>query len=424
MRPSDSVRWRPAWRVTVALVTTLASLAGCRQPQAKPAPPPAQVTVSKPVERDLVQWDEYSAYLSSPDTANVKARVSGLIVQAQFKEGAVVRKGDVLFKIDPRPFQADLDSKKAAVAQARSMMDQANAHLSRYEKVIGTKAISQDDYDAAKASCEQAGAAVSAAEAALETSKLNMDWTDVRAPIPGRVGKMNVTLGNLVNGGSGQETTSLTTIVSIDPIYCYINIPSGAALRYQKLALKEKQSDVAGAKIPCYLKLEDEVTYSHQGVIDFVDNQVDVNTGTVQVRGVFPNPDGLMTPGLFTLMRVPASGRVHAILVPDAAVNTDQNERYLLIVGSGDLVERRPVKLGAVFGTLRAIAGGLKPGEQVIVNGMQSARPGAKVKPHEAQIPAASLDELEQAAQGSPGAPPATRPAEPPATQPSPEGRT
>ena len=202
----------------------------------------------------------------------------------------------------------------------------------------------------------------------------------MRAPITGRVSRMNVTVGNLVNGGSGQAT-ALTTIVSIDPLYCYINVPESAALRYQELALKEKKGNVAGANVACSLQLENETNFPHQGVIDFVDNQVDVNTGTQQIRCVFANPTTILTPGLFALTRIPASGRYQALLIPDAAVNTDQDERYLLIVGANNVVQQRPVKLGALFGTLRSITDGLKPGEKVIVNGMQLAHARCESRP-------------------------------------------
>jgi RND family efflux transporter MFP subunit len=348
----------------------------------------------------VVRWDQYSGYLSSPKTVTVNARVSGLIEEAPFQEGAIVHEGDLLFKIDPRPFHADLDNKKAAVAQAKAMTDKTRADFERFTLLLRAEVIARSDYDNTKAAYEEAAASLSAAEAALETSRLNLEWTDVRAPITGRISRMNVTVGNLVNGGSGQATT-LTTIVSIDPLYCYINVPESAALRYQELALQEQKSNVAGAKVGCFLQLENETNFPHQGVIDFVDNQVDVNTGTVQIRCLFRNPTTILTPGLFSLTRIPASGRYPALLIPDAAVNTDQSERYLLIVGANDVVQQRPVKLGALFGTLRSITDGLKPGERVIVNGMLSAMPGAKVDPHEVPIPAEALAALEDAAAGS-----------------------
>jgi len=376
----------------VALLVTV--IPGCKGVVAKQAPPPASVTVSLPVQRDVVRWDQYSGYLSSPKTVTVSARVSGLIEQSPFEEGAIVHAGDLLFKIDPRPFQADLDNKKAAVAQARATAIKTRADFGRSSELIKQQVIAPSDFDTTKASYGEAAASLDAAEAALETSRLNLEWTEVRAPITGRVSRMNVTVGNLVNGGSGQPT-ALTTIVSIDPLYAYINVPESAALRYQQLALNDKQGNVAGANIACSLQLENETNFPHPGVIDFVDNQVDVNTGTQQIRCVIGNPTTILTPGLFALTRIPASGRYNALLIPDAAVNTDQDERYLLIVGANNVVQQRPVKLGDLFGTLRSITDGLKPGEKVIVDGMQFAQAGAKVVPHEVPVQTTSLDAME-----------------------------
>ena len=397
--------------VTASALLLVALVAGCKGVIAPQAPPPATVSVSQPLQRDVIRWDQYSGYLSSPQTATVSARVSGLIEEAPFQEGAIVHAGELLFRIDPRPFQADLDNKKAAVAQANAMAAKTKADLERSTQLVRAQVIAQADYDTTKASYLEAAASLSAAAAALETSRLNLQWTDVRAPITGRVSRMNVTVGNLVNGGSGQAT-ALTTIVSIDPLYCYINVPESAALRYQELALKEKTGNVAGANVGCFLQLENETNFPHQGMIDFVDNQVDVSTGTQQIRCVFSNPTTILTPGLFAVTRIPASGRYQALLIPDAAVNTDQDERYLLIVGANDVVQQRPIKLGALFGTLRSISDGLKPGERVVVNGMQSAMPGAKVDPHEIPVPTESLSALESIA------------ARPPITQTPPAMRT
>jgi RND family efflux transporter MFP subunit len=372
------------------LVVAVMVAAGCQRATAPPPPPPPAVTVSQPLEREVVRWNDYSSYLASPETVDVKARISGLIEEAPFHEGALIHKGDLLFKIDPRPFQADLDNKKAAVAQATATVDQTRVHYQRYITLSRLQVISTEEHDNAKAAYEEAVASLNAAEAALETSHLNLEGTDVRAPISGRISRIDVTVGNLVNGGSGQGTTVLTTIVSIDPLYTYINVPQDIALRYQQLALENKERNVAGAKVPCFLKLEDESQYDHQGVIDFIDNQVDVNTGTVQMRCVVPNPTALLIPGLFAVTRIPVSGRYRALLVPDSALNADQNERYLLIVGPNDIVERRPVTRGALFGNLRAIDQGLKPGEKVIVSGLQMAFPGSRVRPQELPISAPS----------------------------------
>jgi RND family efflux transporter MFP subunit len=400
----NRIQLRRYQRAAALVVLVLALVPGCKRAVAPQPPQSPTVTVSQPLQRNVIRWDEYSGYLSSPKTVTVNARVSGLIEEAPFREGAIVHAGDLLFKIDPRPFQADLDNKQAAVAQAKAMADKTKADFERFTLLLRAQVIAQSDYDNTRASYSEAAASLGAAEAALETSRLNLEWTEVRAPITGRASRMNVTVGNLVNGGSGQATT-LTTIVSIDPLYCYINVPESAALRYQELALQTQKSDVAGAKVGCFLQLENETNFPHQGVIDFVDNQVDVNTGTVQIRCTFANPTTLLTPGLFTLTRIPASGRYQALLIPDVAVNTDQNERYLLVVGANDVVQQRPVKLGALFGTLRSITDGLKPGERVIVNGMLSAMPGAKVDPHEVPIPTESLAALESLA----GEPPITQ---------------
>ena len=379
---------------SVLVAFAAALLPGCKQAVTPTAPPSAKVTVSQPLQREVVRWDQYSGYLSSPKTVVVSARVSGLIEESPFQEGAIVHAGDLLFRIDPRPFQADLDNKKAAVAQARATAVKAKADFGRSVELIKAQVIAPSDFDTTKASYGEAAASLDAAEAALETSRLNLEWTEVRAPITGRVSRMNVTVGNLVNGGSGQPTT-LTTIVSIDPLYCYINVPESAALLYQEQALKEKKGNVAGAGIACSLQLENETNFPHQGVIDFVDNQVDVNTGTQQIRCVIGNPTTILTPGLFALTRIPASERYQALLIQDEAVNSDQDERYLLIVGANNVVQQRPVKLGALFGNLRSITDGLKPGERVIVNGMQFAQSGAKVIPHEVPVPTEALDALE-----------------------------
>jgi RND family efflux transporter MFP subunit len=399
----NRIQLRRLQRAAAPIVLVLAIVvAGCKGPAAPPPPPPPGVTVSRPVQHDVIEWDQFSGYLSSPKTVTVNARVSGLIVQAPFQEGAIVHAGDLLFKIDPRPFQADLDNKEAAVAQARATTEKTNADFARSTILLKAEVVARADYDSTKASYGEADASLKAAEAALEISRLNLEWTEVRAPITGRVSRMNVTVGNLVTGGTGQATpTTLTTIVSIDPLYCYINVPQSVALRFQQLALQEKQSSVAGARVACYMQLENETNFPREGVIDFVDNQVDVSTGTVQIRCVFANPTSILTPGLFALTRIPASGRYQALLVPDAAVNSDQNERYLLIVGANDVVQQRPVKLGALFGNLRSITDGLKPNERVIVNGMLSAMPGAKVNPHEVAISTESLDALESIAAGS-----------------------
>jgi RND family efflux transporter MFP subunit len=390
--------WNPSQRLAAAVLAVAALMlaSACRQTASVAPPPPPTVTVNQPLEHEVTRWDQYSGYLSSPKTVTVNARVSGLIEEAPFREGTIVHAGDLLFKIDSRPFKADRDNKAAAVAQARASAAKAKADFARSSALIRSRVIAQADYDATKAAYGEAEGSLQAAIAALESADLNLQWTEVRAPITGRISRINVTVGNLVNGGSGQ-VTPLTTIVSIDPLYCYITVPETAALRYRELAL-QGPGEASDGPIPCWLKLESDQTFDRHGVIDFIDNQVDVNTGTVQLRGVFPNPRGLLMPGLFAVMRVPASTEYRALLIPDAAVNTDQDERYLLIVGNDHVVQRRTVKLGALFGTLRDVTGGLRPGEWVVVDGTQLAIPGARVNPRQALIAQASIQALDQMA--------------------------
>jgi len=260
----------------VAVVT-----ASCDKQQNATAPEPPNVTVTHPVQHRVMEWGEYSGYLTSPDMSNVVARVSGLIMEATFKEGSLVHQGDILFVIDDRPFKADIKSKDADVARGQAQVDLTTATLRRLEKVRETRAISEEDYDTARANLEQANATIAAAKAALQTSQLNLEWTRVTAPISGRVSRQIVQAGNMVNGGSGQsQSTLLTTIVEVDPLYCYVNIPERVAMQFQKLATENHQGHVNAL---CYVQLESETGYPHKGIIDFVDNRVDVNTGTVTI---------------------------------------------------------------------------------------------------------------------------------------------
>ena len=395
--------------LAAALAFSLAA-AGCKQPAAQPAPPPPMVTVSTPLDREVTDWDEYTGHLISPETANIAARISGIIVAAPFKEGALVKKDDVLFVIDDRPFKADLENKKANVAKDEAQLELTKAQLARSDDLLKKKAISQQEYDASKASFDQAKAQLAADQAAVATAQLNLDWTRVTAPVAGRVSKMNVTVGNLVNGGAGQATL-LTTIVSVDPMYCYVSVPERAFLKYQTYAERTKGESVREAKIPCFVRLENEKDYPHAGIIDFIDNNVDPNTGTIQLRGVIPNSNGALTPGLFAQMRITGSGPYKTLLIPDIAVSAQQNERYLMVVEKDDTVAVRKVQLGGLFGSLRSITEGLKPDDRVIVNGLQLVRPGGKAAPKEAPIPADAIAALEASANGLASTHPTATPA-------------
>ena len=371
--------------IAAAAMIVAAANTGCNRADAGAGLPPPAVTVSRPLHREVIEWDEYTGYLEAPETVNLAARVSGFIEQAAFQEGAIVKKGDVLFVIDDRQFKADLNSKIADVARAQSQADLALIHLKRFDKVHDTKAISEEDYDTAKASYDQALAALAGAKAAEVVSRLNLEWTRVIAPISGRISRKEVTAGNLVNGGVGQATL-LTTIVSIDPIYCYCDVDEHSILKYQDLSRQKKRVSARDARIPVFMALENETGFPHEGVVDFVDNKLDPGTGTLRARGVFPNPDRMLTPGSFARVRVVGSGRYEATLIPDAAVGTDQDLKFVMLAKADDTVEMRPIKLGALFGRLRAVEG-INVDDRVIINGIQRARPGSKVTVQVAQIP-------------------------------------
>jgi RND family efflux transporter MFP subunit len=361
-------------------------LIGCGEPPPPAqAPPPAMVTVARPVQKDVVEWDTYTGYLEAPESVSVAARVSGLITEAPFVEGSIVKKGDVLFVIDDRPFKADLDLKLAAEQVAEAQASYAKITFDRITGLRSTEAVSQQDLDNAKANIDQAEAAVAGAKAAVESSRLNLEWTRVLSPIDGRVSNKLVTVGNLVNGGQGQAT-QLTTIESVSPMYCYVDIDEHSVLKYQKLAVENKSVNSHDGSVPCYVQLSNESGFPHQGVIDFVDNHVDTTTGTLRERGVLQNKSGLLTPGFFARLCIPGSGRYEALLIPDDAIGNDQSSRTVYVVNKDNVVESRVVQMGALFGRLRSIDSGLTADDRVIINGQMRTRPGATVAPTDGTI--------------------------------------
>jgi RND family efflux transporter MFP subunit len=368
----------------------LSVLVGCGGSEAPPPPPPPAVTVSRPLDREVIEWDEYTGWLEPVNSVEVRARVSGLIESVPFKEGAVVKKGDMLFTIDVRPFRADLNSKIADVARAQAQLLQASSDFKRFQEAVKTSAVSEKDLDSAKAAFDRANAELAAAQAAQAASQLNVDWCYVISPIDGRVSNKRVTEGNLVNGGAGQATL-LTTVVSMDPIYCYVTVDENSVLKYAQLAREGKRVSARYAQIPTFMGVASENGFPHEGVVDFVDNTIDPTTGTVKGRGVYPNPDGFLQPGMFARVRIPGSGRYRALLIPDVAIGADQNRRFVLTLNADDVVEMHTVKLGALFGELRAIESGVTKDDRVIVRGLQRARPSSKVNPTEQPIPESSV---------------------------------
>ena len=371
----------------VGLITMGLQIAGCgkRAPQA--TPPPQTVSVIQPVARDIVEWDEYIGRLESPETVDIRARVSGYLDKVHFKEGKEVKKGDLLFTIDRRPYQAEYDRAEADHERAESQADLAKNDAERAKRLIATKAISEEDFDTKTKTYNSALAAVKSSKAAFDSAKLNLEFTEIRAPIKGRISRALVTEGNLVSGGlSGAGATLLTTVVSLDPLYCYGDADERAILKYIRLSKEGKRVSARDEQIPAEMALADEVGFPHKGYMDFVDNRIDPNTGTMHARGVFSNEDHSLSPGFFARLRIPGSGKYPALLVPDRTLGSDQSQKFVYVVNAEKKVEFRPVKIGSLVDGLRVVKEGLKPGEQIIVEGLMRVRPGVVVdaKPWEA----------------------------------------
>jgi RND family efflux transporter MFP subunit len=357
-----------------ALVAT-----GCRQPPPPAPPAPPAVSVSHPVEREVTDYAEFTARVAAVESTDVRARVSGQIVAVPFQAGAMVQQGDVLVELDVRPFQAELDARIADEARAAALVSLAQIEHERI-KGIPPDARTHTELDTAAARLAETRAAQAAAKAAVESARLNVEWCRVIAPISGRISYKHVTTGNLVTGGIGSGTL-LTTIVSVDPMYANFDVNERTVQRIQQRIREGKLESNEKADIPVWLGLAAEDGFPHLGKINFVDNQVNPRTGTLRVRGVFPNADGALSPGYFARVRVPVSAPHNAVLVSDRALDTDQGQKILYVVGEDNKVIVRPVRVGALHDGLREITDGLKPGERVMVNGLQQVRPGATVAP-------------------------------------------
>src|SRR5216683_2097576 len=350
-------------RLALICLTT----AGCHRSAPPAARPPPAVTVNQPVQREVVEWDEFPGWLQATDMVEVRARVSGYLESVHFKDGADVKKGDLLFVIDPRPYQAELDRAQAELKQAETRLELAINELARAERLLKSKAISEEEADSRSKAKREAEAAIDSARASVEVAKLNLEYTHIAAPINGRISRKLITEGNLVNGMQGQNTM-LSTIVSLDPIYCYFDADERSILKYQQLAREGKQASLRDGRAPCELELANESGFPHKGVLDFVDNRVDATTGTLRVRGVFanPGPDRILQAGFFARVRVPGSGKSQALLIPDQAVGTDQGQKFVFVVNAQDEVEYRTGSLGPFIDGLRVVREGIQSNDWVV----------------------------------------------------------
>jgi membrane fusion protein, multidrug efflux system len=375
----------------LAAVSALFVLTACRSDSKVQAPPPPAVTVAPVEPREVVEWDEFTGRTEAVETVEVRPRVSGYIQEVRFQSGQLVKKGDVLFVIDPRWHKADFDRASAELVRAQARLENADREAKRASKLLANNVVSTEEAEARETRFQEAKAALLAAEAARDTAKLDLDHTEVRAPINGRVSRELLTVGNYVSGIAANATV-LTTIVSVDPVYVYADVDENSLLKFNELARNRQlqvepglSADVefheTAGRIPVELQLADEEGFPHKGYIESFDNRVDATTGSILLRTVFPNTDGRIVPGLFARIRVPASARHTALLVEERAIGTDQAQKFVLTLTQTNTVAYRPVKLGPVIAGKRVVRSGLEAGEQVVVNGLQRVRPGMPVRP-------------------------------------------
>jgi len=359
----------------------LVAMAACARAQAQPAaPPPPRVTVATVLEQPVTEWDEFTGRLEAVDAVAVRPRVSGFVSQVTFTEGAVVTKGDLLFQIDARPFEAEVERLRAERSRADAVVDRAESELQRAERLRAENAMSREEFDRRSAFARESKAQVAAVSAALAAAELNLEFTRVTAPITGRVGRAIVTEGNLVSSGPG-EATLLTTLVSIDPIHAHFDADESIFLKYVELARQGRRHSARAARQPIAMELAGETGYPRQGELDFLDNRLDPSTGTIRGRALFRNPAGDLTPGLFVRLRLPGTSQYEGLLIQDRAVGTDLDKRFVFVVGADRTIEYRPVTLGPLVDGLRVVRSGLRAGEQIVVNGLQRVRPGVTVDP-------------------------------------------
>jgi multidrug efflux system membrane fusion protein len=395
-----SLRKTPRWSLALSWLFVIS---GCTRggggAGAQSSLPPPQVNVAQVIERRVQDWDEFTGRFQAVESVEIRPRVSGYIDEVAFKEGGQVNRGDLLFIIDPRPYKADADHATADVKRFKTAHELAQIELTRVQRLRDSGAVSEEELDERKSTVAQAEANVAGSEATLESASLNLNFTRVVSPISGRVGRAEVTRGNLVTGGLNGGTL-LTSVQSTDPIYVYFEGDEQTYLRYSQMAKAGERPSSRDVRNPVRIGLANEEGFPHQGAMDFVDNQLNSQTGTIRARAVLDNKDGLFTPGLFARVQLLGSGEYSAILIDDSAVNTDQNQKYVLVLGPNSQIEYRRIKPGRVIDGLRIVREGLKAGDVIVVSGTQRVHPGSTVTPQRVKM---GTDEPEPSGQLPPG---------------------
>jgi membrane fusion protein, multidrug efflux system len=368
-----------------ALVLMAHALASCDgRPVAASAPPPPPVTVAHPLKKTITEWDEYTGRFVAVEHVDVRARVSGFIDTVNFNEGQLVKQGDPLFVIDPRPYRLAVEQAKADLERAQAKLQLASLDVQRAAPLVRSQTVTEREFDSRKATERDAAGQVSAGEAALKQAELNLEWTEVRAPITGRISDRRVDPGNLITGGPSGATL-LTVIVSIDPIHFAFDGSEADFLRYIRLSKSGARPSSRDVQNPVAVRLADETEYKHHGRMNFVDNVLNPRTGTIRGRAVFENKDGLLTPGFFGRLRL-FGGEHEALLIPDSAIASDQSRKIVFTVADDGTVGTKLIEPGPIVDGLRVIRSGLAAADRIVIDGLQRARPGQKVKPEDGVI--------------------------------------
>lgn len=376
--------WQTYWLALICIPLLTACISESQEAVAPPPPP--EVTVATPLKKMVIDWDEYTGRFQAVERVEVQSRVDGYLDDIRFQDGQMVEKGDVLFVIDQRPFQIALEGAQADLRQAEAEAKRAESEFNRFRQLVESQTVSEEEFEERRQTMFATRAQVEAAKAAVDDAKLNLEFTEVRAPISGRVSRDRVSVGNLISGGS-TGATLLTTIVSVDPIHFYFEASESQLLKYTRLNNSGARPGSRDKANPVYVRLMDEDDFVHQGSMDFVDNEVDLGTGTIEGRALFENSEGIIEPGMFGRARLLGSGEYQALLVPDAAIGTDQSQKFVYVVDDDNQVEMRFVQLGPLQDNdLRVIRDGLDETDRVVIGGIQRVRAGSPVNAQDGAI--------------------------------------